>query len=258
MMKVKTFLIIILILGLLPLVGLAQFDFDFDSVFFDDIDLDSYITLNGLELIWSADTYTPYNYQGRALPSPGSKVMVEAIVHVSGGDPDSLKYSWFLENIFQRGKSGYAKDSFYFYVSQKSGAYHTVKLQIFNESRSFFEEKIIQIPIVKPEIVVYASNGNSHFSERTNGTSMVLSGKKFSFIAKPYFYGVKKITDLTFEWHFAEQEPIISSAYDANVLGLTISGKEDEEILERELWVKVSNKSEYRQKAFQTIKVRIY
>jgi hypothetical protein len=257
-MKIKIFLIIVLILSLLPLAGLAQFDFDFEGIFFDDFNVDPYIALNDLELVWSTNTYTPFEYQGRTLPCQGSKVTIEAIVKVTGGDPESLKYSWFLENVFQRGKSGYGKDSFSFYVGQRPGAYHTIKLQIFNESRSLFEERVIQIPIVRSEVVVYSSNGNSHFSERTNNVSVILAGKKFSFIAKPYFYSIKKLTDLNFEWRFAAQEPVISSAYDANVLDITIFGKEDEEILEKQLWVEVNNKSDYRQKASQLITVKIY
>lgn len=256
--KSKPTLITLLLLLTIPLVVWAQFDFDVDSFFFEDFGIDSFIVLNGLDLVWTAETYTPHTYQGRTLPSPGSKVTIEAIVHTSGGDPRSLKYSWFLENVFQRNKSGYARDSFYFYVSQAPGNHHTVKLQIFNESRSFFEERTITIPIVKPELVIYPSNGNSYFFDRTGEISTILAGKKFSFIAKPYFFSIKKLTDLTFEWHFAEQEPVISSGYDANVLSLTISGKKDKEILENNLWVKARNGDDHRQEAFQIIKVWVY
>jgi len=254
-MKIKTIITIITIITFLPLTGLA---FDFDNLFFDDLGIDSYISINKFDLIWSTDTYTPCEYQGRALPSPGSKVTVEAVVSVSGGNADSLKYSWFLEDIFQRSKSGYGKDSFYFYVNQRPGAYHTIRLQIFNESRSVFEEKSIKIPIVESELIVYSSNKNSYFSNRASKMSTILTGKEFSFIAKPYFFSIKKLTDLEFEWHFPGQEPIISSAYDASILDLTVSGKEDEEILESELWVSVKNKKEPRQGAYQTIKVLIY
>jgi len=251
-MKIRIFLITILILTLLPLVGFAQFDFD-------DFDVGPRITINSFDLIWSADTYTPYEYQGRALASQGSEVTVEAIVNISGGDPNSLKYSWFLDNIFQRTKSGYGEDSFYFYVLQYSGAYHIIKLQIFNEDRSVFEEKTIKIPVVEPEVIVYPSNGNGHFSDQSSKTSFVLAEKEFSFIAKPFFFSVKELTGLSFEWHFPGQEPIISSDYDANVLALTVSGKEGfEEILENNFWISVTNKTDPRQKVSQRIKIKIY
>ena len=241
----------IIVLLLIPFITWAQFDFD-------NFDIGPRITINSSELIWSTDTYTPYEYQGRALASQGSEVTVEAIVNVSGSNAGSLKYSWFLDDVFQRTKSGYGKDSFYFYVLQRPGAYHIIKLQIFNEDRSVFEEKTIKIPVVEPEVIVYPSNGNGHFSDQISKTSLVLAEKEFSFIAKPLFFSVKELTGLSFEWRFPGQEPIISSDYDANVLALTISGKEDEEILKNNLRVSVTNKTESRQKASQIIKLEIY
>ncbi len=255
-MKIKITITLIIIIIFLPLISLAQLELG--DLFFNEYEADSYVAIKSIDLIWSADTYTPYEYQGRALATQGSKVRIEAIVDVLRGNSDSLKYSWFLDDIFQKSKSGYDKDSFYFYVNQRTGAYHTIKLLIFNEDRSVFKEKSIKIPIVEPELVIYPSNGNAHFSDQTSKTSFVLAEKRFSFIAKPYFFSIKKLTDLIFEWRFPGQEPIVSSDYDADILDLTISGKEDEEILESELRVNVSNKTESRQKASQIIKLEIY
>lgn len=216
------------------------------------------ITINKFELIWSTDTYTPYNYQGRNLPVPGSKIIVNAIINASGGNAKDLKYSWFLEDIFQQNKSGYGKDSFYFYVQQRPGAYHTIRLQIFNDDRTVFEEKSIQIPITSPEIVFYSSNGNSHFPSQASIASIILADKKFSFVAKPYFFSIQKLTDLVFEWTLSGKEPIISSDYDASIFNLTISGKTNNETFESNLLVNVKNPKDERQKAFGSMKINIY
>lgn len=219
MKKIIIFLISASILGLLPLIS-------------------SSASIN-IDLIWSTNTYVPYVYQGRTLPSQGSEITVEAIVNISG-----LYYSWFVDGIFQEDKSGYSKNVFSFLVLQRPDAYHVIKSQAFNDDRSIFQEKSIKIPIVEPELAI--------------NSSTISPGREFSFVAKPYFFSIKKLTDLEFEWHFSGQEPIISSAYDASVLDLTIAGKEDIEILENDLWVSVKNKIEPSQKAFQTIKVLIY
>ncbi len=258
MNKIKISLITVLILSLLPLVGFAQFDFDINDFLFDDTNAGSYINITKFDLNWSADTYTPYEYQGRALPSQGSKVFIEAVIEISGSDINDLKYSWFLDDIFQGTKSGYGKDGFYFYVNQRPGNYQTVRLQIFNEDRSIFEEKSVKIPIVVPELVIHFSNGNSYFSDQASKISLVSADKNSSFVAKPYFFSIKKLTDLEFEWHFADQEPVISSAYDASVLNLTIGEKEGKELSENSLWVSVKNKTEPRQTAYQTINIQIY
>ncbi|MDP2947013.1 MAG: hypothetical protein Q8N88_02775, partial [Nanoarchaeota archaeon] len=214
------------------------------------------ISINKFELIWSSDTYTPFDYQGRNLPVIGSKITVNAILNVSGGDIRNLKYSWFLEDIFQQNKSGYGKNEFYFYAQKRPGSYHTIRLQIFNEDRTVFEEKIIQIPVTKPELLIYSSNGNSHFLNQASKISAVLAGKTFSFIAKPYFFSISKLTDLIFEWTINRQQPIISSDYNASVLHLDVPL--EAKSTENEILVNVKNSTAEEQKAYQTIKINIY
>jgi hypothetical protein len=244
-MKIKTIITITTIATLLPLIALAQ------------LDATTNISINRFDLIWSADTYTPFDYQGRNLPTIGSKIIVDAVISASSGNIKSLKYSWFLEDIFQKSKSGYGKDSFYFYVQQRPGGYHTVRVQVFNDDRTIFEEKTIKIPVTEPEIVVYSLGNNSHFSNQANKNSIDVFNDKLSLIVKPYFFSINKLTDLTFKWTLGSQEPIISSDYDASVLDLTIANANKYEA-ESNLWIDVSNPQESRQKADQTIILQIH
>lgn len=255
----KKLLIIFSILILLPLIALAQTDIEFnlENLFLNE-QTTSLVTIKDFNLVWSVDTYTPFNYEGRNLPSRGSEIKVEAIVNILSGNPYNLKFSWFLEGVFQRSKSGYGKDVFSFSAVQRSGSFHTIKLQIFNDDRSVFEEKSIQIPVVEPELIIYPSNGNSHFSNQMSKLSTVLSNKEFSFVAKPYFFSVKKLTDLTFKWNYPGKEPIISSDYNASVLRLNVSSNTLGEITENDLRVSATNTKDPRQSASQTIKLEIY
>lgn len=256
-MKRTIYTIIVFCLIIIPAAASAALDLNIEDLLNDTTTI-SNIKINKFELIWSADTYTPYNYQGRNLPVAGSKITVNTIISASGGDIKTLKYSWFLEDIFQQTKSGYGRDSFYFYAQQKSGAYHTVRLQIFNDDRTVFEEKSIQIPITNPEVIFYSSNGNSHFSNQASKASAVLADQKFSFVAKPYFFSINKLTDLVFEWALSGKKPIISSDYDASVFNLTISGKNSSETAESNLWVNVKNSQAEEQTANQSMKINIY
>lgn len=255
----KKLLVIFFILILFPLSAIAQTEteFNLENLFLGE-QATSLVAINNFNLIWSVDTYTPYNYEGRNLPSRGSEIRVEAIISVSSGSPNNLKYSWFLEGVFQRSKSGYGKDVFSFSAVQRPGGFHIIKLQIFNDDRSVFQEKSIQIPVVSPEIIVYPSNGNSHFSNQASKISTVLSNKEFSFIAKPYFFSIKRLIDLTFEWNFPGKEPIISSDYNASVLSLTVSSNKLGELIENDLRVNAKNTKDPRQEASQIIKLNIY
>ena len=247
-----------------PVITLAQIDSGDFNIDLNELlnietpDPNLSLKINNIELIWNNDSYVPPLYQGRALPSIGSKVLIDVIVNASGGDPSNLKYSWFIDDIFQKNKSGYGKNSFYFYASQRPGNSQAIKVQIFNDDRTIFEERTIQIPIVNPEIAIYPSNGNNYIADRANEVSVVLSDKEFSFFARPYFFSIEKFADFVFEWNFAGQEPIISSDYGANVLDLTITNKADNKTTDKNLWLRVSNKFEKRQEASQTIKVKIY
>ena len=240
----KKIIILISILSILPIGALAQ------------LDATTNITINRFDLVWSADTYTPFDYEGRNLPTIGSKIIVDAVISASSGNIKSLKYSWFLEDIFQKSKSGYGKDSFYFYIQQRPGGYHTVRVQVFNDDRTIFEERTIKIPVTEPEIVVYSLGNNSHFSSQANKNSIDVFSDKLSLVVKPYFFSIDKLTDLTFEWTLEGREPIISSDYDASVLDLSIANANKYKV-ESNLWISVSNSQEPRQGASQNINLQI-
>jgi len=166
------------------------------------------IILQNIDLYWSTNTYAPLNYQGRKLPTKGSWVSVFADLKISGENPINLKYSWFLDGIFQENKSGYGKDSLDFMARRANGLSHNVLLKIFNDSRSFVIERSISIPIVSPGVVLHQLYRGSYFSNHTNEKYYIPNNETISFIVLPYFFDVKKITDLNFKWTVPGQEPI--------------------------------------------------
>lgn len=246
-MKKKICLTIIFTLILVPLIGLAadtDSSLDINTILNEIISGEQTtspnIVVKKFDLNWSTDTYTPIDYIGRALPVPGSKIFVDVSVSVANGDAKSLKYSWFLEDIFQKNKSGYNKTSFYFYAKSISGRFHTVRVQVFNEDRTIFQEKTIEIPITSPEIVLSRANTN-----------------KLSIIAKPYFFSINKLTDLVFEWNLMGQKPIISSNYNASILDINVLNKNNNESIEQELRINVKNLKDTTQNAYDSIKINL-
>src|SRR4030042_3470899 len=65
-------------------------------------------TLN-ITLTWSANTYVPPGYQGRALPARGSAVEIAATVESSGTKPELLSYQWIVNGLIQETGSGIGK-----------------------------------------------------------------------------------------------------------------------------------------------------
>jgi hypothetical protein len=246
-MKRKICFIIISALIFLPLTGLAadiESSFNVNAILNELLSGEQTTAPNAIvkkfDLSWSTDTYIPLSYIGRVLPVRGCKIFVDASVSISNGDAKNLKYSWFLDDIFQQSKSGYGKNSFYFYAQQRPGEYHVVRLQVFNEDRSIFQEKTIEIPITSPEVVLIRPNI-----------------KKLSIIARPYFFSIDKLTDLVFEWNLSGQKSIISSNYNASVLDINILNKNDNKLIEQELWINVKNLKDATQNAYNSIKINL-
>lgn len=261
--KLSLSLTISLLLLIIPLLLWAQLDNFWipDDILIENTEgsIEPEINLQTLDLYWSADTYVPFGYQGRPLPAKESWVDVNADLKISGGDPKNLKYSWFLDGIFQEAKSGYGRDSLKFGVRRTSGASHAVLLKIFNESRSFYVEKSITIPIVNPEIVVYhKNNALPNLSYLSSEKSFdIISDKEATFLALPYFFSIKSLKDLEFKWILGEKTAKESSLT-ANVFGLRITNKQVANPLEENLKVIVINKLRDGQKATKNIILNIY
>lgn len=247
-MKKKICFIVISVLIIVPLISFAADSFGpnidinsiMDGLLSGGQTVSPNIIVNKFELSWSTDTYTPIDYIGRALPTPGSEIFVDADVKTSDGSAKNLKYSWFLEDIFQQNKSGYGKSSFSFYAQKYPGSNQTVRIQIFNEDRTIFQEKTIEIPITQTEVVL--------------STNIV---NKDSVVARPYFFSINKLTDLEFQWTLTGQEPIISSNYNASILNISVSNKNTNATAEQQLWLSVKNLKETEQSAYNSIKINL-
>jgi len=252
----------------LPTIGLAQFDF-LDDMINEDIPEESIgifeetttaeetPNLVSIDMIWSADSYVPCDYPGRALAPEGGFVDVEVIMELSGGRSENLKYSWFVDNNFEESKSGYGKTSFRSGIRRMSGNSHTILVKIFNESRSFYLEESITIPVVNPEIVIYPSPKNQNFSQHAKKNISTPNNKELLFFARPFFFSIKKLSDLSYRWDFSDQKAVTSSGYSANILRIIVPKKESSGPVNKSLSIVVSNNLNSIQRAFKTIKMQI-
>jgi len=237
MKKLSLILTIIVLLGFLPMNVFAQFDFlnqmiNDDKSIYELTPLDSGttttaedegISLISCDMVWSTDSYVPYEYPGRALPAVDGFVTVTAILNVSGGNAANLQYSWFIDNVFDEAQSGYGRTEFKFGIRRDAQNTHTVLVKIFNDSNTFYYEKTATIPIVEPEILIYSSIKNYLFSEEAKNLLSISNNKKTSFIARPFFFSIEKASDLNYSWRISGQEPINSTGFDSNVLELSSS-----------------------------------
>ena len=255
MKKINLILIIITIFGFFPINILAQFDY-LDEMINDDKSIyetsqsptddgiyatSEEFTLKNIEMIWSTDSYVPYDYPGRALPSVDGFVDVNVIINLYKGKPENLQYSWFIDNTFDESLSGYGKKDFRFGIRKNANEAHVVLVKIFNDSSTFYLEKSITIPIVSPEIIIYASSKNSEFSELAKKVILTPNNKKSYFIAKPFFFSIEKPTDLNYQWNISEQKSIAASGLNANILTIITPKKENNKKEIKRLFLSADN-----------------
>lgn len=264
MKKLSIITVISLLFLSIPLALWAQLDrWLMEEMFFENSEPEIILSSKTFELFWSTNSYAPFGYQGRRLATSGSKVTVYVYLDVLGGNTKNLKYSWFLDGIFQESKSGYGQGKFEFTVKRSNNASHAVLLKVFNESRSFLKEKSITIPISDPEIVIYPyvrqnSGAGVNLPYATSAKDFdVITNKEATFLALPYFFNIKYSGSLEFDWTFND-EAYKDYSLTANIFGLKIINKKTGGSLEKTLKVVATNKRPPIQKAEKTVRLSIY
>ena len=170
-----------------------------------------------VSLVWQTNSFSPLDYEGRTMPSVGSRIIVTAIPEIRNEDPENLIYTWYVNSESQvRGVLG--EQTFSFLVT-KNVTFIPVMVEVSNLSQSITVRKGISVPIVKPSLALYQKQ-NQKLS--AGSAAFVLSGGQIDFYAQPFYFHINKATDLIYKWSFAGKEAVSAAGEDANLLALTI------------------------------------
>lgn len=210
----------------------------------------------GVDLIWQAQSYTPPYYRGRALPTGGSDITIEAVpdfikrdgTRISTGN---LVYEWFRDDEKIEQASGYGKSIFTVkYLSNFSNEVIGVKVQ--DEEGILIAEKRIKVPTLSPKIELYEEDpleGTKFMGALENifdlfSTEIVLR-------AEPFFYPLSG-DSFDSEWRVNNRKAQPSSG-SRNVLTLRQPGTQKGEA---SIAYSVDNKSNLWQSQQKVIVVR--
>lgn len=177
-----------------------------------------------VDLLWEADTYTPPFYGGRALPSAGSRVRLQAIPYLpkpGGGfyGANELSYIWkqngsTLSSISSKGKSSAviaAPDLF--------GNY-TISVEALSPDGTTSGAARARIVSVEPDIRLYRDHplfGVEYFDAL--GPNVFLDDSEMTFAAIPYFSAARN-----------PRENRLVYAWRINGKSITADGKQPNEI----------------------------
>lgn len=154
-------------------------------------------------LLWEADSYTPPGYEGRSLPSAGSKVSLWAIPHLGGGiAPEQLVYTWKLNGATLATQSGRGKSSVTINAPELFGAY-TVSVEVASSDRAVRGSALVRIESVEPVARLYAEHplfGLQFWN--AIGSNAFVSEREMTFVALPFFASITTPDDalLRYTW----------------------------------------------------------
>ena len=212
---------------------------------------------NDFILTWSANSYIPPSYEGRALPSRGSKIEVFALpVKKLAQNPDYLYYRWLLDDDVVGWANGIGKQSFKFMAEKWAGDFHKIESQILDsQQRVILSQGSIYIKIVNPDILISDPNNDYYSITEKIATR---TGKKIKLTARPFFFNISKIADLNFNWRFEDQELFgPNEESNPNLLFLTIPKGNLNKTLYKNLYLSASPKSNSGEQASINLSVEI-
>lgn len=210
---------------------------------------------NNFVLSWSADSYVPADYEGKALPTRGSEIRVvaEPTKKISQ-DPEKLTYRWLLDNDIAGYASGQGKSVFRFRATKWAGDTHEIESQVLDEKETLISRNVISVKIAEPELLIKQATGNYALKESLSA----FTGQDVKILAIPLFFHIKNLGEVAWQWRFDNQTLSSPDQKDLNQLTLKIPKGNLSNLLKKDLSVSAANKKDdYQQGAVNlTIEIR--
>ncbi|OGZ34045.1 MAG: hypothetical protein A3I88_01900 [Candidatus Portnoybacteria bacterium RIFCSPLOWO2_12_FULL_39_9] len=195
-----------------------------------------------ITLTWSTNSYIPFNYPGKALPTKGSLIEAATTIESKTVNPEALYYYWYLDDNLQRNKSGPGKLTFEFFAAEEAGQSHRVKLWLKSQDNGSILEKTIEIKIVAPQVYI-------------KGPAFITAEQEKQFIALPYFFNIKNINELRYNWSIDEKEAREAELQNPNILTLKIG--QVAKTITKNLKLLTENKNSPQQKTETRLKITL-
>ena len=155
-----------------------------------------------VDIVWEADTYTPTQYQGRALPVDSSNIIAQAIPHIPNKDTTTLIYNWYKNDTFLAQHSGPEKDTIRI-PSPGLFEEYILSVTITNTQGYTLGQTGVKIKTTEPEIVFYPKiplTGIT-FSQALTKENMNIPNIEPTLVAIPYFFSIQTPEEIIYSWN---------------------------------------------------------
>lgn len=204
----KKFIFFILAIFIIGFFSIAQGQISLLNPSLSDKTVDFFID-------WSAQTYVPPEYDGRALPSYNSKITLSA-TPLSLINESDYQYNWIIDLASTPSNNG--KPIVIFPSIKTSGGEHIIYLTITNKKTGkIMKEYSLSIPITSPQNFVYAKLSNGHLS-LLNMENKANANAQLNLMAKPFFFNKTDPSQaLIFQWMLNNQKAQWSESNDLSI-----------------------------------------
>jgi hypothetical protein len=167
-----------------------------------------------LDLIIEPQTYTPLFYQGRALPTKGSIVNINALLQNKNGPVNSAdySYSWTLNNKSVYGGTRIGGN--WAQITVPHGQSSTITISVQDKSGTTVARKLVAIPTVDLELHAYPVGSLLGLGQKSITGEFIMTGNSASIKAVPYYLDNRAVSNELFtEWSI-NNRPVMNSGSD--------------------------------------------
>lgn len=173
-------------------------------------DAEKNILVSDLTLVWSAETYIPKWYKGKALPIPGSTVNVTALPNFVLGNqkfsPEALIYRWNIDDGPSTRES-FGRQTFRMQMSDFSNSSHTVNVTVEDPTRQIKKQASVTLNSYVPKILFYKSSPLGGIEYRNSSAAISASlNKLLDVVSEPFFFATRSKNNLLYKWLVAGSE----------------------------------------------------
>lgn len=160
-----------------------------------------------IDIIWSANTYTPPFYKGKALPSSKSSIRLAALPHfiTQAGtrlDPRTLNYKWELDRRVLGSVSGAGKQTLSI-AAPRGEQSILISVEVSSTDGRFTARESITITSNQARLIFYEKHPTEGvYYGQTLSDGSIFSEQETTIRAEPYFFSLEDILagELEFEW----------------------------------------------------------
>mgnify|MGYP001618684543 FL=1 len=155
-----------------------------------------------LDVVWKANTLLPYDYLGKALPSPLSFITLHAVANAP--NPEKLIYTWLVDDISSNKDGpelqGRGKDTFSVTAFQMAQFTHEIRV-FAQDDQGRRGSAVLNIKTTEPETYFYIFN-NDNYNNLAPDTLKFTPGRESSLMVRPFYFNTSNPANLAYDWRF--------------------------------------------------------